>query len=247
MKELLPYALQPPSHGVDNALAMPEAAHRLDKLTSGLLLVAKTRPSLRHLSAQFRSLAIEKTYTAICYSVPKATNMNENAHPIDIVSQNEKEFGEDNWQLIDEPLDGKSAITFWRVLKQFEHKNVELSLLEMKPKTGRYRQLRRHMAKTKGCPLVGDNVFAKGIEKDGVPYHMAKLGLFLCSSAVRFEHPYYKVSECNEFDSNMPSQFSPGGGQVRFHPEGDRVIINASIELPQKFAALHNETQIKPL
>ena len=97
MKDLLPYVVKPPADGTRDVLALPEPAHRLDKLTSGLLLVAKTRPALAHLSAQFRDRAIEKTYTAICYHVP--TTMPNN-------NQNDDR----DWQCIDHPLDGKPAL-----------------------------------------------------------------------------------------------------------------------------------------
>jgi len=233
VKDLLPFVLKPPPDGTHNVLAIPEPAHRLDKGTSGLLLVAKTRPALSNLSAQFRNRTIEKTYTAICYNVPAIipndpTNGNDDWH--------------DDWQCIDKPLDGKSAITFWRVLEEFEHKVSKLSLLELKPKTGRYRQLRRHMAKTKLCPLVGDTVFAKGIEnKDGggggVPM-AKKLGLFLCSSAVRFDHPYHKGSE-HEIGDGVAAQLPTEiGHQITCLSEGGTVVMNVRIEVPRKFAAL---------
>ena len=223
MKDLLPYVVKPPADGTRDVLALPEPAHRLDKLTSGLLLVAKTRPALAHLSAQFRDRAIEKTYTAICYHVPTTMPNNNQNH-------------ERAWQCIDHPMDGKPAITYWRVLKEFEHTGVQLSLLGLKPKTGRYRQLRRHMAKVKGCPLVGDPVFAKGIEskEGGVPI---SLGLFLCSSSVQFYHPCYKASDLKMNDEGLQDT-TEVGHNVTFVSEGSALVVNACIELPQKFAAL---------
>ena len=227
VKDLLPYVVQPPADGTRNVLAVPEPTHRLDKLTSGILLVAKTRPALSNLSTQFRDRTIEKTYTAICYNVPALTGP-------DIINNR---HNNDGWQCIDEPLDGKSAITFWRVLKQFEHKNmgVQLSLLELKPKTGRYRQLRRHMAKTKGCPLVGDTVFAKGIEsKAGGIMGEGESSLYLCSSCVKFHHPYYKGLELEK----MKTTAKATGHQVTFVSEGDMLAVHACIELPQQFAVI---------
>ena len=224
MKDLLPYVVKPPADGTRDVLALPEPAHRLDKLTSGLLLVAKTRPALTHLSAQFRDRTVEKTYTAICYNVPRIILNNNLNHKSD-------------WQCIDHPLDGKPAITYWRVSGEFEHKGIQLSLLELKPKTGRYRQLRRHMAKVKGCPLVGDPVFAKGIESKeggGVPI---SLGLFLCSSSVQFYHPYYKALDLKMNGEGLQDS-TEVGHNVTFVSEGSALVVNACIELPQKFAAL---------
>ena len=122
------------------------------------------------------------------------------------------------------------------MLKDFEHKGVQLSLLGLKPKTGRYRQLRRHMAKVKGCPLVGDPVFAKGIEskEGGVPI---SLGLFLCSSSVQFYHPCYKASDLKMNDEGLQDT-TEVGHNVTFVSEGSALVVNACIELPQKFAAL---------
>jgi len=261
IKDMLPYILKPPvSNQTNYILPNPEPTHRLDKLTSGLLLVAKTRPSLRALSTQFHDRIVEKTYTAICYGVPVPVSVS-----VPVVLE-----GDMNWNIIDQPLDGKSAITYWRLLEKsntnntivatshhthYQHnsnRTLSLSLVELKPKTGRYRQLRRHMAKSKGCPLVGDNVFAKGmeVEKETLDFSidMTELGLFLCSNEVTFEHPHYKASEYNRSNVDLSIDGKSGHGStststsensnVRICLKGEKVMITARIELPQKFATL---------
>jgi len=94
------------------------------------------------------------------------------------------------------------------------------------------------MAKTKDCPLVGDTVFAKGIEnKDGLG---GGLGLFLCASSVRFHHPHYK--EASDLKLKMGDgafqNVTEIGHEVTVVNEADAVVMNACIELPQKFASL---------
>merc|ERR1712146_596874 len=96
----------------------------------------------------------------------------------------------DKWQLIDHALDQKSAITLWKTLKYVESlkaKDGYLTLVEMKPKTGRYHQLRRHMAWIRKCPIVGDKAYDGG--EDAIA--LRGKGLFLCSNKVSFDHPYY--------------------------------------------------------
>jgi len=233
VKDLLPFVLKPPADGTRDVLALPEPAHRLDRPTSGLLLVAKTRRALSDLSAQFRNRTVEKTYTAICYNVPSS-----------VTPKNNNRDGEDCWQCIEEPLDGKPSITYWRLLQSFEHEGTKLSLLELKPKTGRYRQLRRHMAKVKECPLLGDAVFARGVESSkvgecggGMP--VAKnLGLFLCSSAVRFNHPYYSGTDHIKSWGGSAQLLEEIGHRIAFCSKSNMVVVKASIDLPQKFSDL---------
>lgn len=137
------------------------SVHRLDKPTSGLLLIAKTKPAMVDLTRQFVERDIKKTYTAIVNGIPyepvqgsltalEAHNMGVD---VDYNGSSNNEKG-NNWQLIDRPLDDgnsvKSAVTVWRALdyiKSLKAKDGILTKVEMKPKTGRYHQLRRHMVR----------------------------------------------------------------------------------------------------
>lgn len=145
----LPFALTPPQMGTYATLRRPQPVHRLDKPTSGLLLVAKTKPAMVHLSLQFRDRKVKKTYVAAVNGIPpepKETAISSiGAYELGVdVDPNSS----DKWQLIDHPLDEKSAVTIWRALrysKSLKANENYLTLVELKPKTGRYHQLRRHM------------------------------------------------------------------------------------------------------
>jgi 23S rRNA-/tRNA-specific pseudouridylate synthase len=152
VRAALPFAVKPPKAGTHSTLRFPQPVHRLDKPTSGLLIAAKTKPAMVDLSGQFRDRKVKKTYIAICNGIPP--ELPENS----ISSQDAYELGvdvdpdsDDSWQLIDHPLDEKSAVTVWRALKYAKSLKADqnyLTMVELKPKTGRFHQLRRHMVRT---------------------------------------------------------------------------------------------------
>jgi len=166
VRHALPFVLKPPKRGTCGIYMRPLAVHRLDKPTSGLLVIAKTKPAMVDLSQQFEDRQVKKTYTAIVNGIP--------SEPVEssITAEEAKKMGvevdigmngddESNWQLIDHALDNKSAITVWKQLdcsKSLKAKDNSLTLVELKPKTGRFHQLRRHMSLVRDCPLVGDTV-----------------------------------------------------------------------------------------
>ena len=134
----LPYVLKPSnfksSSSTDNEdeienypLKRPQPVHRLDRPTSGLLVVAKTKSAAVHLSQQFEYRKARKTYTAIVNGIP-------------VPSENEQSPSSE-WNMINYDLEGKTAITQWRVLrtvKSLHGRDGQLTLVELKPKTGRY-------------------------------------------------------------------------------------------------------------
>lgn len=129
------------------------------------LIVAKTKPAMTDLSRQFRERCIKKTYTAILNGIPdepadcRISSINARDLGFDVKVTTDKEMEDDNgndnqqhWQLIDHALDEKSAVTIWRSLKYVKSLKANqgvLTMVEMKPKTGRYHQLRRHMVSQK--------------------------------------------------------------------------------------------------
>jgi len=124
-------------------LKRPQPVHRLDRPTSGLLVVAKTKAAVVHLSQQFEYRKIKKTYMAIVNGSPKQPAI-----------LHEEPASTSEWNSIDHDLDGKSAETRWRVVRASQSlhgKDGRLTLVELKPKTGRYHQLRRHMVRS--CDL----------------------------------------------------------------------------------------------
>lgn len=126
----LPYVLKPSNFS--DPLERPQPVHRLDRPTSGLTVVAKTKAAAVHLAQQFEYRKARKTYCAIVNGVPNHTAASS------------------SWNTIDHDLDGKSAITSWkqiRVVQSLHGRDGRLTLVELKPKTGRYHQLRRHMVR----------------------------------------------------------------------------------------------------
>ena len=152
VRAALPYALRPPKRGTLAIIRRPVSVHRLDKPTSGILLVAKTKPAMVDLTKQFVERRIKKTYTAIVNGIPREPKERSisTKEALELGVDVEGSLGSDDkkWQLIDFPLDEKSAITVWRPIdygKSLKAKDGTLTLVELKPKTGRYHQLRRHM------------------------------------------------------------------------------------------------------
>jgi 23S rRNA pseudouridine1911/1915/1917 synthase len=160
VRSALPFVVKPPAIGTFSTLRRPQPVHRLDKPTSGILLVAKTKPAMIHLSMQFRDRLIKKTYVAIVNGIPPEPRETS------ISSQRAQELGVDvevemdedtdtdkaavQWQVIDSPLEEKSSVTIWRALryaKSLKANDNYVTLVELKPKTGRYHQLRRHMVR----------------------------------------------------------------------------------------------------
>jgi 23S rRNA-/tRNA-specific pseudouridylate synthase len=149
VRAALPFAVTPPKVGTYATLRRPQPVHRLDKPTSGLMIVAKTKPAMVHLSLQFRDRKVKKTYVALVNGIPQEPMdtmiSGEAAYDlgVDVVPNND-----DQWQIIDHSLDEKSAVTIWRSVryaKSLKAKEEYVTLVELKPKTGRYHQLRRHM------------------------------------------------------------------------------------------------------
>ncbi len=124
----------------------PGIVHRLDKDTSGLLVVAKNDAAHQHLSQQFSRHSIKRVYVALVYGVMKADKGRiEGAigrHP----SNRQKMSGASRH--------GKHAVTHWQVIERFPG----FSLLKLRLETGRTHQIRVHLSES-GHPLVGDPVY----------------------------------------------------------------------------------------
>ena len=164
VRAALPFALQPPKRGTRSILRRPMACHRLDRPTSGLLIIAKTKPTMVDVTNQFVERNVKKPYMAIVNGIPgepEETNIStEEAHELGVDVQDYLNVGSDDgdessddsdffsWQIIDSVLNEKSAVTVWRPLKYVKSlvaTDGVLTLVELKPKSGRYHQLRRHM------------------------------------------------------------------------------------------------------
>lgn len=126
----------------------PKLVHRIDKDTSGLLLLARKTSVASKLTKQFRDKEIEKTYWAIVVGVPE-----EKSGRIDLpILKRDSGAGKEKMVADDE---GDAAVTLYRVL---ENMGGRFSLLELKPITGKTHQLRVHMEAI-GHPILGDGKY----------------------------------------------------------------------------------------
>ncbi len=133
----------------------PGIVHRLDKGTSGVMLIAKSNKAHLELTRQFQERIIEKTYLAIAYGkFKKESGVIKNF--LGRSRANRKKISSKTRQ-------GKEAITEWKViqpdLSDSAREGVEkLSVVELKPKTGRTHQIRVHLAEA-GHPIIGDPLY----------------------------------------------------------------------------------------
>ncbi len=135
----------------------PAPVHRLDRDTSGCLLLARNPKALRRFSAAFEARRVEKTYAAILDGIPA-----EEQGRIDLALSkiSSREAG---WRMVPDPA-GQAAVTLWRVAAI----SGARSLLLFTPETGRTHQIRVHAAHGIGIPISGDPVYGGG-ESGGSP------------------------------------------------------------------------------
>lgn len=152
-----------------HAAERPGIVHRLDRDTSGLIIVARTPTALHHLRRQFKARTVEKSYLALVFGRPQA--------PEGVI---EVPLGRDprHRQKFAPRPDGKPARTRYRVAQRFDG----YSLLEIGLETGRTHQIRVHLAWLK-CPVVGDTVYGRKKNALGLTRQ------FLHAWRLGFQHP----------------------------------------------------------
>ena len=177
-------------------VARPGIVHRIDKDTSGLLVVAKTDVAHEGLAKQFAAHSIDRRYLAIVDGVPKASHGIVDA-PLARSATNRKKIA------IVEPKDvgrrGKRAVTHWKRLEALRH----AALVECRLETGRTHQVRVHLASI-GHPLIGDPVYGRSGRTHGKL--LKELGFqrqALHAAELGFIHPVTKRRL--SFSSPMPT------------------------------------------
>ena len=137
-------------HGI---ISRPGVVHRLDRDTSGVLLLAKTDRGHQHLKQQFQNRTIKKTYTAVVYG-----QMKEDQYTVDSPIGRSKNFG--RWTAIPKSLRGQSraAETLITVTKRIEQRDG-YTVIEARPTTGRTHQIRVHLQYL-NYPIVADPLYA---------------------------------------------------------------------------------------
>lgn len=130
---------------------VPAPVHRLDRDTSGCLLLARNPKAHRRFAAAFEAGLAEKTYLAVIEGVPTAEGGRIE------LGLSKRSSRAEGWRMVSD-RSGKPAITDWRTLGVAEGR----ALIEFRPRTGRTHQLRVHAAEGLGLPIVGDPVYGKG-------------------------------------------------------------------------------------
>jgi len=128
--------------------------HRLDKDTSGVLVVAKTRQTLRDLNQIFREREVVKKYTALCVG-----EFEEKEGKVEVFLERTPEEVREKMRVVStKTADSKKSLSFYKVLEEIEFEGQTFSLVEVEIKTGVTHQIRAHM-KHLGYPIVGDKMY----------------------------------------------------------------------------------------
>ena len=186
-----------------NGNLRPGIVHRIDKDTSGLLVVAKNNLTHASLGKQFSEHTIKRKYLALTWGVIRPLKGKINT----LITRSKK-----NRQLMTvSDIKGKKAITNYKTLKVFIIKDIpKISLIECELETGRTHQIRVHM-QYKGVSLVGDNqngkknIKFKKINKDFENILSLLNGQALHAKSIGFIHPTKK--KFVNFESKLPSNF----------------------------------------
>jgi len=186
-----------------NGVLRPGIVHRIDKDTSGLLVIAKNNLAHANLGDQFTKHSIERKYLCLVWGVVRPLN----GKICTLISRDKK-----NRQLMTvSDINGKKAITNYKTIKVFNIKNIpKISLLECKLETGRTHQIRVHL-KYKGTSLLGDkqygkkNIKFKKINNEFFIKLNKLSGQALHAQTLGFIHPNTK--KWMSFNSNLPNGF----------------------------------------
>lgn len=163
----------------------PGIVHRIDKDTSGLVIIAKNDNAHLKISKQIQERKVSKTYIALVRGVIKENEATINM-PIGRSTKDRKKMAV--------AKNGKEAITHFKVLKRYEG----YTLLEVKIETGRTHQIRVHLAQI-GYPIVGDEVYSNGKNPFGVK------GQMLHAAKLEFVHP--TTNKQVTYEAPLPEYF----------------------------------------
>ncbi len=168
-----------------NGEIRPGIVHRIDKDTSGLMLVAKNNKAHEILAEDFKNKKVKREYIALLKGV-----LNENSNTIDAPIGRDQT---DRKKMIVTPINSKNAITHMKVLKRYKKYTLVSCILE----TGRTHQIRVH-AKYINHPIYNDPVYTND--------KTTPFGQFLHSKTIDFIHPIKKIPM--HFECDLPTYFS---------------------------------------
>ena len=186
-----------------NGSLRPGIVHRIDKETSGLLVIAKNNLSHANLGEQFSEHSIKRKYLCLTWGVVRPLNGKIST----LISRDKK-----NRQLMTvSDINGKKAITNYKTIKIFNIKDIpKISLIECELETGRTHQIRVHL-KYKGASLLGDkqygkkNIKFKKINNEFYKKLNKLSGQTLHAKTLEFSHPKNNKRLC--FNSDLPNEF----------------------------------------
>lgn len=178
-------------------LASLHLVHRLDKDTSGILLVARNAAWRKILEDAFREHKVQKVYEALCFAVPKksegsidfpiAKNQSQHNAYYPVLGAGRKH------------ADQKSASTRYEVVEAFE--KIKASHVRCFPKTGRTHQIRVHLMAI-GCPILGDKTYSQNVV--GHPLAQVAFRQMLHAKSVQFKGP---KGELFQIEAPLPADF----------------------------------------
>jgi 23S rRNA pseudouridine1911/1915/1917 synthase len=187
----------------------PGIVHRLDKNTTGVMVVTKNNVAQWKISQQFQQRTLKKTYLAIVHGTPELTADRINA-PLGMHPSERKKYAVRSES-------GKDSVTFYEVLEEFRG----YSLLKLTPKTGRTHQIRVHLAHTKH-PIVADDMYGGKLV---YPWQLADANpttqkpiikrCALHAHAIEFEHP--TTEETVTFKAPLPEDMQTLLEKLRKH------------------------------
>ncbi len=169
-----------------NGVIRPGIVHRIDKDTSGVLVVAKSNEAHEKLSLKLKDHDISRIYIALVHGIVREESGKIDApigrHPVD------------RKKMAVNTKNGRGAVTHFKVLERFK----DATLLEVRLETGRTHQIRVHLSYI-GYPIVGDTVYGKKKDKYDIG------GQALHAKLLGFVHPI--KNEFMEFEAKLPEYF----------------------------------------
>jgi 23S rRNA pseudouridine1911/1915/1917 synthase len=188
----------------------PGIVHRLDKETSGLILVAKNDGAHRKMGAQFAAREVKKKYVALVHGWVKKDS--------GTLSQSISRDPVRRMKMTTRLAGGRAAATHYRVVRRLDTKYGKFTLLDVKIDTGRTHQIRVHVS-TMGHPIVGDTTYGAPKQVRGKNAVTVLSRNFLHAAELEFRHP--RTGETVSLKSELPKELREFLGKV----EGDAAEI----------------------
>jgi 23S rRNA pseudouridine1911/1915/1917 synthase len=173
----------------------PGIVHRLDKETSGLIVVAKNDAAHRQLNSQFAARAVKKKYVALVHGWVKKDS--------GTITQSISRDPVRRMRMTTRLAGGRTAVTHYRVVRRLDTKFGKFTLLDVKIDTGRTHQIRVHVA-AMGHPVVGDTMYGAPRQARGKSAVTGLARNFLHAAELEFRHP--RTGEAIAQKSELPEE-----------------------------------------